>query len=179
MDTFALKAIPLSDRSERPGVAEAGLRNLGFAPGLMQNTHNDIIASLHDAAQIREAQRDIVTQHRQLMQTMVDTYPGVEQDMRARGMLNTNPHLAERLRDAAAAMIPNLDLYVEFEVVQRAWDEFSRRHQEIITFIHGRLRWLFDYWPELFAAFIVYQAVAAKRLADAVPPPGTSTATVD
>lgn len=104
------------------------------------------------------------------MRRFVNAWEATVRDIRVAGQLEQIPALSKSARDAAEAMIQNLDLYMEFDSVQNAWAEFSRRHEQIMNFINmNMMPGLFFLFPELYSAFMVYKFVAPVRMQAAKP----------
>ena len=129
---------------------------------------NSVGPATHPA--IPAAQREITNDHRSMMQSIANNGVGVQEDMRQEGLLERNPDLGERLQDAASKLAINVDLYTWFVRIREAHADYSRRHEDIMNFInHVMPDELFEFWPALYAAFLVYRQVAPARLAAAAP----------
>lgn len=108
-----LAAIHPRDRTATPAAPampeEFRAANLPLPPTMMIDAHGQTVFRPEAALQIRRAQREIVANHRQTVQNIINTWQDVERDLRALGFLIAYPDLVQRLRDVAAALIPNLD----------------------------------------------------------------------
>lgn len=171
METVLLSALrPDGSVAMGPEQVPLAIADINLGPGVLLDVHRQIMRQVTDLPQLRASQRRIVAEHREHMQGVLDNREVVEDWFREEGLLTTQPVLAQRLQDAAALMISNLDLYVEFDGVQSAYADFQRRHEQIMAFIGQHLNAdTFNFWPRMHSIFSVYRLVAPDRMAAAAP----------
>ena len=170
-ETIFLSALrPNGVIAMRPEQMPLAIQNMDVGHGVMLDAYRDVMEAITDHDHVRHSQGIIHLEHRRIMQFIVTAPDLVETALQENGLGVLEPELGQRLRDAAAHMMLNLDLYVEFDGVQTAYADIQRRHEQIMAFIDQNVSAdLFDFWPELHSAFIVYKLVAPDRMVAVAP----------
>lgn len=146
--------------------AMLAIATMPFAAPAMFEQRDAVNQILLDPAQVRMEQLGIVARDRQLMHSILNTWQEIEDDMRDEGLLIRQPTLGEDLRDAAANLHANLELYVDAHAVRNAFEDFQRRHELIMNFVRQHLSGdFFRFSAAFYSAFVLYREVAPVVMA--------------
>lgn len=144
---------------------QAALSHIPWAQQALEEGQEDALFLSERLHGVSQMQTQVLREHQQQMQYIVQNWRDVEVNLREKGLLDQRPMLALSLRDTAADVLLNLDLYVQLDTVRDAYSEFQRRHGRIMDFIQSQMpEAMLQLMPETYRVLSVYELVGPYRL---------------